>query len=70
MTIIISYHMCQHQRTKKRDRSDEKAYKAGVSILPTARGASGTAVGLQSSRHYMDFARATITRDFFIPGPT
>ena len=24
-------HRCQHQQTKKRDRADEKAYKAGMS---------------------------------------
>ena len=31
--------MCdQHQRTKKRDRADEKEYKAGVSTFHTAMG--------------------------------
>ena len=32
---IHASHRCQHQRTKKRDRADEKAKKAGVSMGAT-----------------------------------
>ena len=42
-------------------RADDKAYKAGVSIFHTARGRN--LYCSTSSRRYMDFARATITRD-------
>ena len=43
-------HRCQHQRTKKRDSPDEKAWKAVVSIFPPPGGATGTVV------HHIFFA--------------
>ena len=51
---------------KKRDRADEKA---GVTISPSPVDATGT-VRSTSSRRDTDFARATLTRGIFIPGPT
>ena len=45
---VPDYHRCQHQRSKKRDRADEKA---GVIIFPPPGRATG---------NYTDFARATI----------
>ena len=57
-------HRCQHQRTKKRDRADEKAR---VSIFPTTRGRN--LYFSTSSRRYMDFATVAISWDIFIPGP-
>ncbi len=64
-SVLLRYSSrCQHLRTKKRDRADEKAYKAGVSCS-TARGATGTVLHRLDSRRYTDFARATITRDIF-----
>ena len=58
-------HRCRHQRTKKRDREDEKT---GVSTFHTARGRNWYCC--TPCRRYMDFTRATITRDIVIPGPT
>ena len=41
----MSYdHRCQHQRTKKRDREDEKASKAGVRHCSPPGGATDTAI--------------------------
>ena len=48
--IHTKNHSCQHQRTKKRDRQDEKAWKAVVSIFPPPGGATGTVV------HHIFFA--------------
>ena len=44
------FHRCKHQQTKKRDRPDEKAWKAVVSIFPPPGGATGTVV------HHIFFA--------------
>ena len=51
---------------KKRDRADEKA---GVGIFsPPKGGATGTVEDRLDCRRYTAFARATRTRDIFIPG--
>ena len=39
VVCLYKVHRCQHQRTEKRDRADEKA---GVRVFFAARGATGT----------------------------
>ena len=60
-------HRCQHGRTKKRDSANEKASNAGVTKKIHRQVAPLVLYSSTSSRRYMDFARATITRDIFIP---
>ena len=62
----VASHTCQHQRTKKRDRADEKV---GVNVIFTTTRVHNWYCST-SSRRYTDLARATITRDIFIPSPT
>ena len=68
-------HRCQHQRTKMRDKMDQKSEKAHqhatkctlkhhLLFLSPPQCASGTAVFTL----YADLARAKITRDVFNPG--
>ena len=59
--ICVYAYRCQHQRTKKRDRAEEKAGARQLVCFSTARGATDIV-------HL--FARATITRDIFIPDLT
>ena len=63
---VSEWHRCQHQRTKKRERVDEKA---GVRMFSPPPGGATEYIAYRSVRH-MDFARATITLDIFIPSPT
>ena len=60
-------HRCQHQRTKKRDRADKITKKRELAFFSPPGCATGTVLHRLYDK---DFARATITRDIFIPGPT
>ena len=65
---ILHRPRCQHQRTKKRDRADEKALKAELGFFFTAK--VRNVYCSTSSRRYTDFARDTINCDNFIRSPT
>ena len=48
LTIVI--HRCQHQRTKKRDRVDEKRKKRELVLLTQPGGTTGTVVHLLDAK--------------------
>ena len=63
------FHRCQHQRTKKRDRADEKAQKRELECFPHRQGAKLIYTSTSSIR-YTDFARSSYNNPGNLyPGP-
>ena len=55
---------------EKAGHNGRKSVKSGSEcFVPPPGGRTGTVVHRLDSRCYTDYARATITRDIFIPGP-